>query len=896
MDHVPTQHPTTQSKQPFTNPKADQILWRVFRKFVTLVADARRSSEDDRDPQDAPTPLIGDHEEAESSTTQSISTASVPAPPPAEEDPGSSEEELASLDLDKWFDVEISDVDAFKPALDIFKHISTTFPVEAAIDPPPLIVQTNKFASIIAPRYILLESWRVDITRRVPESHDVSSPTSTSPSLSATDTSPFEGSSLRVTYKQCITLFRSLYTLLRTLPAWRLRRQLRGIQAGSGGEIRLEMRVGIPLASSSAVSWFTDLPSMIDDHAVVGFDDSLSQHPSANGVKSMALPSVLPPLRDLNISLKYRLETSFTLTSPDSLSSSVETDRFSQPERASTPLDAYSNHPTANAHSQVDETGSAGRGGSSILISVAATPAATSPPSSPPGRRSDEGRNGSPNSGSHIGTSVPQEFDLIQDLASIESDSTPITENIVDLIIAIGNAIPKAIRNKHQLYRLLIRSRDLCNYLHRMLLIEGGSTVGVDIFKQCWEMLDRLECAPLDLKNILCQEMVPFAESSLATWNNSCIRLGQLYDDLTASQLNTCGLHDSVYAERDRYFDDCSWLSLVLEAGIEVPIQRMYPGQGGIPIEAQDTIDRLNYMVNEMKLDGDIDKLTRELSIKLISDIAVMTMKGSETASAGFWAAASHALNAIDVEKRLDHNMVDSLHRSWGGFVDDWIRPLSIPRSSTPASSGHTALHPVSAQHLLESHEKEAAPPSNFSLLSLPPSQLIDSTSGFDLNTDLVLRWEFDPEEMRKLSIWMTHPESQESLKLYYTGRYENAGNIEGNSLRNIRLNMGPRSLSIDSMAWKIQNNSRSRRFKVLNNVEYKWRPVDADPADLECVTVSGKKFVALYTSADPTLRVNPCGHPILDEIIVLCLVHLWRRANNFDFQLPEGAEGSSAA
>ncbi|KIO21637.1 hypothetical protein M407DRAFT_245417 [Tulasnella calospora MUT 4182] len=27
--------------------------------------------------------------------------------------------------------------------------------------------------------------------------------------------------------------------------------------------------------------------------------------------------------------------------------------------------------------------------------------------------------------------------------------------------------------------------------------------------------------------------------------------------------------------------------------------------------------------------------------------------------------------------------MVDSLHRSWSGFPDDWIRPLSAPRLST---------------------------------------------------------------------------------------------------------------------------------------------------------------------------------------------------------------------
>ncbi|KAG8988434.1 hypothetical protein FRB90_002754 [Tulasnella sp. 427] len=184
--------------------------------------------------------------------------------------------------------------------------------------------------------------------------------------------------------------------------------------------------------------------------------------------------------------------------------------------------------------------------------------------------------------------------------------------------------------------------------------------------------------------------------------------------------------------------------------------------------------------------------------------------------------------------------------------------------------------------------------------------------NGYDSNLDLLLTWEFDPDEMRKVEIFMTHPKTKEKIMLYrfatferlttyyrfnlITGRNENAGNIEWNSLRNVRLNMGLRELSIDQMAWKNKANSRSRRFKALNNVDYKWRPVETEPANLECVTVSGKKFVALYNAAEQTLLVNPRGHFILDDIVVLCLVHLWRRANNWDFQLPETAEGSSAA
>ncbi|KAG9003509.1 hypothetical protein FRB94_003092 [Tulasnella sp. JGI-2019a] len=180
----------------------------------------------------------------------------------------------------------------------------------------------------------------------------------------------------------------------------------------------------------------------------------------------------------------------------------------------------------------------------------------------------------------------------------------------------------------------------------------------------------------------------------------------------------------------------------------------------------------------------------------------------------------------------------------------------------------------------------------------------INSTS------DLVLTWQFDENDIRKAQLWMPSPEgSSEPLKLFYfstynrestyyrwnlmTNRYENAGSIEWNSPRNIVLNLGMRTLPIDAMARKNKTNSRSRRFKAFNNVEHKWRPAEANPENLECVTVSGKKPTAFYNASDHTLRVNPRGHGILDDIVVLNLVHLWRRQHGIDFVIPAGASTS---
>lgn len=61
-----------------------------------------------------------------------------------------------------------------------------------------------------------------------------------------------------------------------------------------------------------------------------------------------------------------------------------------------------------------------------------------------------------------------------------------------------------------------------------------------------------------------------------------------------------------MHAKQDRYFDDCSWSSLLLHQGIEVPVEDMHLEGEGIPIETQYVIHRLNHLVNEMKQDSNM--------------------------------------------------------------------------------------------------------------------------------------------------------------------------------------------------------------------------------------------------------------------------------------------------
>ena len=73
--------------------------------------------------------------------------------------------------------------------------------------------------------------------------------------LSLDPTVPHQSPELPSLYKHAIVLFRSLYTLARTLPAWGLYRRLtRGRGAGAGGNGRRGLHIGCRMSSHSATT------------------------------------------------------------------------------------------------------------------------------------------------------------------------------------------------------------------------------------------------------------------------------------------------------------------------------------------------------------------------------------------------------------------------------------------------------------------------------------------------------------------------------------------------------------------------------------------------------------------------------------------------------------------
>ncbi|KAG8922605.1 hypothetical protein FRC01_013815 [Tulasnella sp. 417] len=58
-----------------------------------------------------------------------------------------------------------------------------------------------------------------------------------------------------------------------------------------------------------------------------------------------------------------------------------------------------------------------------------------------------------------------QEQVLPEELTGIATAPTPATEELIDLLQALGNAAPQALRNRHKIYSILRISRDICDYI-----------------------------------------------------------------------------------------------------------------------------------------------------------------------------------------------------------------------------------------------------------------------------------------------------------------------------------------------------------------------------------------------------------------------------------------------
>ncbi|KAI0746825.1 autophagy-related protein 13-domain-containing protein [Daedaleopsis nitida] len=196
--------------------------------------------------------------------------------------------------VDKWFNLETPDPETFKEHTRIYRSISSThsvplFQLQVVLCVPELA--TNQVLVYIAPdssrvridptpRYIVLESWNLEY---VPHPHSQPHTQDVAPSTM---------------YKHGIPLFRSIFTLLRVLPAWKLARRLR-------------RRLRVDAVDSS-----------IRADEVMTFDTTPPALQTALQRERHSLPPITHPMGELSVAVTYLTSPQFQLDDLESLLSS----------------------------------------------------------------------------------------------------------------------------------------------------------------------------------------------------------------------------------------------------------------------------------------------------------------------------------------------------------------------------------------------------------------------------------------------------------------------------------------------------------------------------------------------------------------------------------------------
>ncbi|EPS95097.1 hypothetical protein FOMPIDRAFT_1054486 [Fomitopsis schrenkii] len=208
----------------------------------------------------------------------------------------------AEAKVDKWFNLETPDPEIFREQTRPYRSISTLEPVPAfqlqvLLCIPDLASNqvlvynapnSSRFRIDPTPTHVLLESWDLSF-RPEPYRNDDRSEI-TPPTI----------------YKHGISLFRSIFTLLRILPAWKLARRRR-----TGGNRNGNLTVELRLAGHGQ-----------SGGNVLGFDAPPARGASPLAKETHTFASITHPTGSLSLSVTYLTAPRFEIDALESLLSS----------------------------------------------------------------------------------------------------------------------------------------------------------------------------------------------------------------------------------------------------------------------------------------------------------------------------------------------------------------------------------------------------------------------------------------------------------------------------------------------------------------------------------------------------------------------------------------------
>lgn len=80
---------------------------------------------------------------------------------------------------------------------------------------------------------------------------------------------------------------------------------------------------------------------------------------------------------------------------------------------------------------------------------------------------------------------------LPEEITHLDHEITPAMEPLVSLLRSLAKNAPSAMRNKHKLYSIIIRAREICNHL--LAIGSGPEPVTLETLDEYYNSIDSLE-------------------------------------------------------------------------------------------------------------------------------------------------------------------------------------------------------------------------------------------------------------------------------------------------------------------------------------------------------------------------------------------------------------------
>ncbi|KAG8985655.1 hypothetical protein FRB90_004523, partial [Tulasnella sp. 427] len=150
----------------------------------------------------------------------------------------------------------------------------------------------------------------------------------------------------------------------------------------------------------------------------------------------------------------------------------------------------------------------------------------------------------------------------------------PVMEPLLDLLKAMARAAPYAIRNKHLIYRILLRCGDICGQIHGFIKHTESGRADADwlsSFEEYTDLIERLEGILLQLADHISRDSGEFSYANMGpSWNEQRENFLRALQLLESRPFPPCQVLSRSYA----YFDECDWISLLLHEFIlqRVPV------------------------------------------------------------------------------------------------------------------------------------------------------------------------------------------------------------------------------------------------------------------------------------------------------------------------------------